>query len=228
MATTKQILEWGLRGQAQGFSKAGDLIPLLNETVQLLCKWETPHFLYLDPTTGRPPALPTSKGIFGPYYGPSGTWRVSNVLTRGDFQDDYGLSTSSMSNPVANSMEPIEIGGNYWYPYHPCSFNDALIGGLPTGYFSRDPGDSTTKFYLQCYRTPTQITSDRIEIPIPDSNGAHRLVVFPAFMKLIEGQNHGNYVEAVEYILQNLTPRLWSILGGGAKGTHHRVFPRHY
>jgi hypothetical protein len=61
---------------------------------------------------------------------------------------------------------------------------------------------------------------------IPDSDGAHQTIVIPALMKLIEGQNHGNYIEAVEYIEQTLKPRLWKTLGSGAQGKRRETVRR--
>jgi hypothetical protein len=220
---TSELITLIIRAQAAGFTRSGDVLPMLREVVNILCKQEVAQFLYLDPATGRPQILTTVAGTMGPYDGPAGTWRVSNILLETPPNGDYGYV-----NVAENGTEPIEINGRMYFPVYYVKCEDALEDALPQIYFSKDPGASTTKYYMQAYKSPVQITSDRIQLPIPDSNGAHRSIVYPAVMALIEGQNNGNYAEAIHYIGNTLSPKLQSILDHGAQGKRHQVHVRPY
>lgn len=204
--------------------------PIVRDVVNILCRTENSRFLSIDPATGRPPILATTDSIFGPYYGPDTCWRVSNILLK-EPALSYGISdygTSDGEYPYTNTTEPICINGNWYYPYHFCKFDDALDNGLVTGYFSRNPGTSTAKYYMQAYELPTPVTSSSVPLPIPDSYGCHRLYVLPACLALIEAIDHGNYADGVAYIEGTIKPLMWKALNKGAQGKRNRVTPRPY
>lgn len=226
---TSEILARANR-QAKGFSRA-DLISLLNTAVQILYTHETPQTMEVDGSTGFLPYLETTAGNLGPYEGPSNCWRVSNVLVRapGAQYRDYGFSHSRLSDD-----DVVEINGHRYHVFRYVRSVDAAPGfveegvgrGVPLLLFTVDPGTTTTHYHLQAYWKHPEIESDRIQLRIPDAGGAHQTIVIPALIKLVEGQNHGNYIEAVEYIEQNLKPRLWKILGSGAQGKRRETTRR--
>ena len=78
------------------------------------------------------------------------------------------------------------------------------------------------------YKKTADIISDRIQLQIPDRDGAHWLYFFPAVMKWIEAQNHGNYMEAVGYIEDVLKPKIKEVLSSGATGHRHKTQPLYY
>lgn len=229
---TNEILARALN-QAQGFNRAADLVPLLNDVHNILCKHETDQFRFIMPTGLRSlPSLATTANRLGPYLGPVGTWRVSRIMLAYPLESDYGYTflDNTLQLPFVNTTERISINGNWYFPYPFIQTQDALEGARPQVWFTRDPGTTaatgaTARYYMDAYRIPTQITSDRIQLSIPDSDGAHRMIVFPCLMKLIEAQNNGNYAEAVDYI-EMMRDRLWEKLDGAYQGGDHKVQPR--
>ena len=232
---TGEIVARAGRGQARGFSRPADLFPLLDTVVQILYRHEHPQTMLIDAATGRLPRIGTDAEGYGPYYGPAGTWRVSRVLLWGEeIGRDYGLEYDYVSDKDA-----VEINGNMYYVYRYVRTEDAVEVGpnpaagvlaLPKIWFSQDPGDTQTslRYHVQAYKTHPQVLSDRVQLLIPDADGTHQTIVVPALMKLIEGQNHGNYMEAIEYIEQTLKPRLWDRMSAGAQGKRHKTTGRPY
>lgn len=223
---TSEILARAIKGMAHGFSLPNDVLPLLDTAVKILYTHECAQTMFIDPTTGRPPLLVTTQGVLGPYLGPVGTWRIGKVLVNADTEDnaDYGLLLSD--DLIIDTTDIITISGNDYHVFQFTRTEDALEGALPQLWFSQDPQTTTTRYYLQCYKAHPKITSDRVQLQIPDSGGAHQTIVVPALMKLIEAQNHGAYAEAVEYIEQNLKPRLWAMMSKGAHGARHQTTRR--
>jgi len=133
----------------------------------------------------------------------------------------------------------VEINGNNYFVYRYVKTDDALEVGpdapatdlpRPRIRFSQDPGTTVgeARYYLQAYRDHPAVTSNRVQLLIPDTDGAHATIVVPALMKLIEGENHGNYMEAIDYIEFKLKPRLWGYMSKGAQGKRHRTTGRPY
>lgn len=211
---------------AHGFSLPNDVLPLLNTAVQILYTHECAQTMLIDPATGRPPLLATTQGTLGPYLGPVDTWRIGKVLVNADTEDnaDYGLLISD--DLIIDTTDIVTISGNDYYVFQYTRTEDALEGGRPQLWFSQDPQTIATRYYLQCYKRHPKLTSDRVQLSIPDSGGAHQTIVVPALMKLIEAQNHGAYMEAVEYIEQQLKPRLWAMMSKGAHGARHQTTRR--
>lgn len=230
MAATGELYAW-IKQAKSGWAQESVVAPIVRDVVNILCKCEQARFLMINPSTGRPYLLSTTSNVFGPYYGPVGSWRVANILLKepayeylniNDYDSVYGEA------PYANTTEPITINGNWYYPYPFCKFDDALDNERPTGYFSRNPGTVTNRFYMQAYRAPTPVTSSSVPLPIPDSYGCHRLYVLPACLALIEAIDHGNYADGVAYIEGTIKPLMWKVLNKGAQGKRHRVTPRPY
>lgn len=221
-----------------GWSRPNDVIPLIRDVVNILCKVENDRFLIIDPTTGRPPLLSTTANNFGPYNGPSGSWRVAEIMLKEPAYDytwllDY--DTQYGERPYINSTNRISINGNWYYPCQFVKTEDALEAdattgenGLPKIYFSRNPETVSDRWYMKAYRKPPQITSDRIQLPIPDSYGCHRLYVLPACLTLIEAIDHGNYQNGLTYIETVIKPKMWHVLNKGATRVKNRVQPRPY
>lgn len=223
---TSEILARAIKGQAHGFSLPADVLPLLDTVVQILYKHECAQTMLIDPSTGRIPLLATTQGTLGPYLGPTDTWRIAKVLIDADTETniDYGFLLSD--DLLIDDLDIVTISGNDYYVFPYVRTEDALEGALPQLWFSKDPTTTTTRYYLQCYKNHPKITSDRVQLRIPDSGGAHQTIVLPALMKLIEAQNHGNYMEGVEYIEQTMKPRLWSMMSKGAHGARHQTTRR--
>lgn len=230
MASVGELASW-IKTAKSGWARENDIIPVIRSAVNIFCKTESKRFLMRDPLTGRPYTLTTTDSNYGPYNGPAGSWRVTRIMLKQPVED-YGLyydyDSEYAEKPYLNTTEPIEIDGNWYYPFNFASAEDALDGALPQIWFSRNPGASTDRYYMQAYALPTQITSDRQVIPIPDSYGAHRAYLLPACLSLIEAMDHGDYEKTVAYIEGTMRPLLWKALNKGASGGRKRVTPRPY
>lgn len=220
-----------IKQSKSGWSLENDIVPLIRDVVNILCKVENARFLVIDSSTGRPPLLTTTNNNFGPYNGPVDSWRVANLLLKEpaydyawvqDYDSVYG------EKPYANTSEPITINGNWYYPYPFCRSDDALEDARPQIHFSRNPGDTTDRFYMEAYLKPAQITSTQVQLPIPDSYGCHRLYVLPACLTLIEAVDHGNYEKGLAYIETVIKPNMWKVLNKGAPRMKSRVTMRPY
>lgn len=228
-------------GQAQGFSRP-IVISLLNILIEALGKHESAQNLVLDPATGALPNLATT--INQPVYDLSdntvwpfdGIWRVSCVYTKDALASDYDdyetLDYGAEYDQPVNTSVSVNINGNWYYPYYQVQSRDAVLdadGNMsgPILTFTRQPGTTTTKYFIQGYRIHNRITSERQPIPLPDSDGAHLRIVFPCLTKLIEARNNGNYDEAMEYINMKRI-ELYGIIDKGTQGKQHRVIPRPY
>ena len=232
---TGEILARAGKGQARGFSRPADLVPLLDTVVQVFYRHEHPQTMLFNGHNGRLPRIGTDATNYGPYYGPLNTWRVAKVLLWAEeIGRDYGLEYDFVTE-----KDVVELNGNRYFVYRYVRTEDAVELGpnpavgemaLPKIWFSQDPGEtrSARRYYVQAYKNHPRITSDRVQLLIPDSDGTHQTIIVPALMKLIEGQNHGNYVEAIEYIEQTLKPRLWARMSAGAQGKRHKTTGRPY
>lgn len=230
--------------QAQGFGRPL-LLSILSLVQDALVKHESSQTMAVDTVTGLLPLLTTRNNVMrydlSVAMNPSNSniqrnfFRISNVMLKKPLGNDYALEFvdyGTNQKPPANTTEPIEINGNWYYPYYAVKTEDALLNSAgsitgPVLTFSRNPGDTTNKFYIQGYMRPTPITSDRQQLAIPDIDGAHLMIVFPCFTKMIEARNNGNYEEAIEYITEKRY-KLWEIMSKGAQGTRHKVTPRPY
>ncbi len=232
MATVGEIASWVIKSQAEGFSRINDVIPIINEVHKMFTMRELPQLVITDPATGSLPILTTVDGTFqytAPVTGGHTPWCVSGIYTRWPGTGDYNaVEYNNTEPPMVNTTDYKEFGGNYYYMYQFARSFDALEDVAAQIIFSRNPGDTTNKFYLLMYRTPADIASDRIQLQIPDRGGAHRLFFFPAVMKLIEAQNHGNYMEAVSYIEDVLKPKMKEVLSSGVTGHRHKTQAHYY
>lgn len=232
---TAEILARAVKGQARGFSKPADVLPLYSTLCEVLYHHEHPQSMIIDNSTGRPPTIATQDEVFGPYYGPADSWCAAKLLI---WAEQIGLDYGHEYDYVSKH-DTIEVNGNEYFVYRYVRVEDAVevgpdpaagVESRPQIWFSQNPGDTTTnrRYHVMAYRKHPPITSDRIQTLIPDRDGSHQTILVPGLMKLIEGQNHGNYMEAIEYIEQTLKPRLWARMSKGAQGKRHRTTGRPY
>ena len=242
--TSGELVSLLSSSQAQGFSRPL-LFSILDMVQNALMKHESLQSIAIDSTTGLLPLLTTVNNIYRYDMSTEITpaksnilrpvFRVSNIMLKKPLRNDYNfdfVDYESNSEPPVNTTEPIEIGGNFYYPYYSIHQEDALLdsSGNVTGpfiTFTRNPGDTTNKFYVKAAMACTKITSDRQQLTIPDIDGSHLMIVFPCFAKVIEARNNGNYEEAFEY-MKAKRYELWDIISKGAQGKRHRVTPRPY
>ncbi|MCP3683505.1 MAG: hypothetical protein GY861_12530 [bacterium] len=232
MATVGEIASWVIKSQANGYNRTTDVVPIINEAHKMFMKHEQAQTTIIDPTTGRLPTLSTTLDQYeydAPVVNNQVPWSVGKVCLRFNRPFDYNRQSYVYSElPLINTYEYFEMGGNHYYPYQFAQQLDALVDEPCKITFTRNPGDTTNRFYLLMYKQPKEILSDRIQLQIPDRDGAHRMYFFPAVMKLIEAQNNGNYMEAVEYIETVLKPKVWKVMNSGQQGRRHKTRKRYF
>jgi len=231
MATVGQIATWVIKSQAKGFNRIADVLPIINEVHKIFYKHESSQGV-ITGSDGSLPELPTKTNVVeydAPVVNGITPWCVSGVYLRQPVSNDYNILDYQCSEPpLVNTVDYHEFGGNYYYEYQFVRTLDALEDEGAKIIFSRNPGTTTSMYHLLMYKKPREISSDRIQLQIPDRDGLHRMFFFPAVMKLIEAQNHGNYMEAVEYIENNLKPKVWKVMNSGAQGRKHRSQARYF
>lgn len=231
MATTGEIVSWIIKSQAEGFNRTADVLPIVNEVHKIFYKHEASQGVITD-SDGSLPRLVTTANTFeydAPTVNGQVPWCCSGISLREPISRDYNIYDYQFSEPPPiNTVEYMEWQGNYYYKYQFARTLDALEDEVCKIIFSRNPGNTRNKFRLLMYKKPREILSDRIQLQVPDRDGLHRMYFFPACMKLIEAQNHGNYMEAIDYIEKYLKPKVWKVMNSGAQGRRHRTMPRYF
>jgi hypothetical protein len=237
MATVGEIASWVIKSQANGYNRTSDVIPIINEVHKMFMKHEQAQTVITDSSTGRLPTLNTTQGVYeydAPVVNGQIPWCVAKVCLRYYTPHDYYRQYYLYQEiPLINTFEYFEVGGNYYYPFQFAQQLDSLVGESCRIKFTRDPGttpdsDTRNRYYLLMYKQPREILSDRIQLQIPDRDGAHRMYFFPAVMKIIEAENNGNYMEAVEYIEKVLKPKVWKVMNSGQQGKRHKARARYF
>lgn len=231
MSTTGEIVSKIIKQNAQGYSRVADILPIINEVHKMFYKHENSTSV-IRATDGALPTLDTTQGVYeydAPVVNGKTPWCVSGVFLRKPISEDYNFTSYGYTEkPDLNTFDYMEFGGNYYFNFQFVTTLDSTVDNPAKIIFSRDPGTSTERFYLLMYEQPIEILSDRTQLQIPDRDGAHILYFFPACLKLIEAQNHGNILEAVEYIEQVLKPKMWKVLSSGVHGRHHKTRSRYF
>lgn len=217
-----------------GFSEPV-LTALLNQAIGILGKQEHPFYLSLNEDTGLPPLLETSSGTYV-YEAPDDEWKfdsvqplwtIANILVRYDMYDNYDYELQDYfngdDNYVINETDYIEIGGRRYLPWYQCQVKHGLEGEKCKIIFSKDPRDTTNKYYVQGYVKPPEITTDRDPIPFPDNRGLHMAILLPAVEALAKGRNNGDMDTQMRYIEQVLRRQMTDRLSDGASGKKHKV-----
>jgi len=191
MASTSQIIDW-VKQDAPGWNRTGvhGILPILNEAHNILAQNETEQMVAYDASTGRFPLLTTTAGTYQ-YDMPSDIWRVNEVLVEASSYNEYDLNYSLNVISGTNSKKFYQrkwYRGKEYIRITGIKTIDARRGQNCKVIFDFDPGTGSL-FYYRGYLKPTQITSERIELIIPEK--FHLSHVVPAVIKLIEGfQNH--------------------------------------
>lgn len=231
--TTLELLTI-LQEQFKGWNINGDrgILPHLNAAHFMLLANESEQNVYYDETTGELPVLPTTKGTYK-YDGDSNLWKIAGLYVRVEDIStvagalisltgfDYGskrYTTRPIEYVTLAGLEYVRIMFARTYP--------ATESNPPKIIFNEDPGDSD-KYYVQYgYKKPTQIVSDTIQMDIAPPWDYEFLL--PATAKLLEGIEHGNYVEARQYVMGTLKPLLVREMNGGEQGFDFEADNRGY
>ncbi len=196
MGTTSQDLTW-IELQTGGWTREGPrgTRAMFNQAHRLLLYDENEGNVVFDPTTGDLPVLDTQDGVFQ-YDCPANCWLLKYlVIDRDQILDDINFRYEDL---VLKSME--------YYRILNIDARQSRLDQLATLMFvGVNPGTTHGVFKQMYYRTPTEILSDNIQHEMPGTTDEDFLI--PATIKLIEGIDHGNIIEARQYIEMELKPQ---------------------
>ena len=189
MATTNQLITW-IELQSHGWQREGKkgIRALFNEAHKLLPYDEIEQRLVIDATIGDFPFLATQDGVFQ-YVLPANCSILKKlVIDYDETKDEYPWS-----------YEDFQYKGKLYYRILNITCREATNNvGATISFVGVNPGATTSKFRLIYFETPINITSDSVQHQMPGSTDFDYLV--PATIKLIEGIDHGNIIEARQYI----------------------------
>lgn len=220
MATTSELLVV-LQEQCKGWNVNGPrgLLWYLNQAHKMLLQKEAETRVYFDETTGKLPFLDTTDGVYN-YSLPSNCWKLADVLVEigvtGSILDnytgaDYGIRTASKRR-----IERVTFAGIDYLKIFQVRSWPASETAVARMAFADNPGTTDDVYNIKYYKKPTDITSDSIQIEIEPPFDV--LYLLPATVKLIESQQHGNYLEARKELLATIIPMYWKEMNSGAQG----------
>jgi len=232
MASTAELLVI-LQEQFKGWNINGPrgLLHYLDTAHRILCQTESANRVVFDSSTGLLPYLVTTAGTFT-YNLPSDCWKLGDVLVEigvnGSLFDNlsyYRYGTGGVGGTAlmtgfrissTRKLEHVTISGiGYIRVPHIRSF-PAGESTLAKLIFTDDPGTTTTCYNIRYYKKCAELVSDSIPLEIEPPND--ELYLLPATCKLIEGVQHGNYLEARTEILKNIKPLYWKECNSGEQG----------
>jgi hypothetical protein len=219
--TTAELLNI-LEEQFPGWNRDGTrgLLRYVDMAQKALCMIPAEQLLIFDTTTGKLPIIATTTSVFE-YTMPAEVSFVDEVLVEaGDANfsnlqtlsyQDYGRTSRSAYLPEYRTIAGIEYLRIRFIRSWPASeSSNARI------LFTKNPGTAAASYRRRSYRWPATLESDAIELTIPPPYD--ELYLLPAVGKLIEGVNHGNYIEARSAIVRDFKPLMWAAFNTGEQG----------
>jgi len=211
--TTYELLSI-LEEQFPGWNRDGvrGLLRYVDVAQKALCMVPAEQLLLFDDSTGELPALPTTAGLYAYFTAPEVSF-VDEVLLEAQSLNSGGIQ--DYGNLAYRKPEYRSISGVTYVrvPYiRTWPATDSTNAKI---LFTRDPGTSTL-YKLRSYRRPATLDSDSIELTIPPPYD--ELYLLPATGKLIEGVNHGNYIEARASLIREFKPLMWEAFNLGEQG----------
>jgi hypothetical protein len=191
-------------------------LSFIDEACTMLTQTERASSFYLDSTTGDFPYFPTTDGTY--VYSVNTTtfpvWKIAYILT--DITNvtptgstSYFVSLYNLPLNIASDIQEVQLL-NRRYLQVPVKCTEEKGSTAPTVTFLFNPGTETTRFRLCGHKLEAAITSETVQVPIPQ-----RLIstcLIPAAMKLIDGVFNGRYEENVLYIENVIKPKvLWAL-----------------
>ena len=207
MASTAQLLTW-IEEQSHGWDRWGPRgsCALFNEAHKMLLYDEAEQNVVYDPATGDLPFIITQAGVYR-YNCPLDCWLPKAML----------IDLDETPNAPPWRYEDYEIGGMAYRRVLNIRTRESRRNTLATVQFAGvDPGATTSLYRLLYYLIPVEILSDAIQHQMPGTTDMELLV--PATIKLIEGIDHGDLIEAREYIMQEMKPQLQHAMDRGEQG----------
>jgi hypothetical protein len=219
--TTYELLNI-LEEQFPGWNRDGvrGLLRYVDIAQKALCMVPAEQLLIMEDATGKLPVLGTTAGTFA-YYMSAITSFVDEVLVEADSRSwgsmsvqslqDYGRTAPDAAIPEYRAIAGIQyLRVPFVRTWPATDANNAKL------LFTKDPATTTSLYYLRSYRRPETLDSDSIGLLIPPPYD--ELYLLPAAAKLVEGANHGNYIEARAAIERDFKPLMWEAFNEGEQG----------
>jgi len=209
--TTYELLNI-LEEQFPGWNRDGirGLLRYIDIAQKALCMVPAEQLLIYDTATGRLPLLPTTAGMFQ-YFASADASFIDQVLIECDVAtpiQDYGRAVKRIERVSIAGIDYIRVPYIRTWPATDTT-NAKLL-------FTTDPGTCPAIYRLRSYKRPASLDSDSIELTIPPPYD--ELYLLPAAAKLVEGANHGNYIEARAMVVKEFMPLMWQAFNMGEQG----------
>jgi len=193
-----------LRMQHKGWNIDGPkgVLRHLNAAQDMLIACPANPHVVTETDEAELPSLTTTTGKKGPYACASTFRTIEKVLVKAG-------STSALANirsDYGNVLnQKLTLGTMVWfgvtYVMFPYAKTTARTNSaVPQVAFSVDPGTTTKTYFLFGYRRAMPLTSTAIPLTIMPPWDEEFLL--PAASALIEGVNHGNYIDARKNVIE--------------------------
>jgi len=229
LPSTKQLVKW-IQLNANGWNRIGTqgILPILNEAQNILLQNETAQNAAYDNATGLFPSFDTEKEKYE-YDMPKTIWRVGQILLVSPVSSDLNLDLNpeyGMESNIQLETENVFYNGRKYVRFPFVSTRDRTHDDACKVRFFTDPGDTEGIFLYRGYQLPTQLTSENIQLQIPEKY--HMSVVMPAVQSLIDAFETGTWIDATTYIEEKLRPKLIEEMNMGEQGISHYITRREF
>lgn len=207
------------------------ILPILNEVQNILLQNETEQTVKYDSTTGQFPYLETTLDQYQ-YDMPSDVWRVGEVLI--DYPNlysyDYDLlrlfNEYRINNNNRREIETVIYNNKKYVRIQNLKTTDRKSDTVPARVqFFDNPETSTSVFQYRAYTLPTQLTTEGVELTIPEKY--HLSHVVPATLEMIEAFENNKWTDGIEAI-KKFQEDIINEQNAGEQGEAHIVHRRDF
>lgn len=178
------------------------ILDTLNEVHQIVMSDNNEQNKKIDSTTGMPPFLVTTAGI-RQYDCPVDCREVSAVFCKKNF-NNYNIGNINDINTINTYYN---YRNTYFYRMAVTS-TVALYNDLATVTFINDPGSTTDVYYLEYFTKPIAITSESIQMQIPEEG---HYLVRKLVIAMLSDENYGDtmiYIQLMDKLKRMVKNRL--------------------
>jgi hypothetical protein len=212
-----------LQREANGWNRTGDkgILPVLNDVLNILLQNQTEQTVSLT-SEGQFPTITTTDNNYE-YSVPIDIWRVAEVLI--DYPTvEYGVLWADVFGTQLNIQGPIQdrhYNGRRYTLVQPVKTIERIGGTAAQIIFRFNPG--ARDYYYRGYEIADQLTSESVDIPLPDRL---RMYVYQAAVLMINGIENGDIVPAIDYIEKTVRKKINKEQNAGAQGDSCFATPR--
>jgi hypothetical protein len=200
--TTRELVTY-IQRKASGYTRP-EILSILDQVQKVVMSKVTAQRTVIDETTGMPPYLATTDGVFT-YNCPANCLRTAVVFA----EDLPGYTRIQYGNTIAT----YRYDGTDYYTLNVKS-TDAQYGVLAKLTFvGINPGTTTNKYYhLYSFKAP-DITAETVNLSIPEN---HHLEIVDGVLARIRSEKFGDNSEWQFWIMRTM-PTMVSELNSGAQ-----------